>query len=359
MLQSNVTDRMPADRKPCAVAVAAGGLRGPDMLRAFGATPDCSVRAVCDIDRKRLAHVRALHPGVAFVGEFERLLEEDALDAVAIAGQAGIHHELIRRSLLAGKHVFVEEPMAPSTGEYRKLVGLASERHLILMVADTAVHSAPVWRIKKIVGSGDIGDVLQVWTRRLFLGPLLSDAGVVRDLASRDVSIVLHLLPDPPLAVRCCGKAIVSERTEDAAEVSLEFPHGVSAAVRVSRLDPGAIRDMIVAGSRKTIVFDDKEPRDKIRVFERRLALPPRVDPFAELRMASRFEDAAVFGIRPVDPLEAACRAFVDALREGRAPETGGLHGLRVAEVIEAAERSLASGGKRIEIFPGGQLACA
>jgi predicted dehydrogenase len=359
MFHSDVPDRMSSDRKPCAVAVAAGGLRGPDLIRAFTATPGCAVRYACDIDKKRLAHIHALHPGIVFVEEFARLLEDDTLDAVALAAPAGLHRELAGRSLMAGKHVFVNEPMASSSGECRKLVVLASERRLILMVADTAVHSAPARRIKKIVDSGEIGEVLQVWARRLFLGPLLSDVGAIRDLAPRDVSVVLHLLPDPPVAVKCRGKAIVSENTEDMAEISLEFPSGISASVRVSRLDPGSVRDMIVAGSRKTIVFDDKEPRDKIRVFERRLALPPRVDPFTELRMAFRFGDVAVPGIRPVDPLEAACRGFVAALREGRAPETGGMHGLRVVEVIEAAERSLASGGKRVALGFSDRTACA
>ncbi|MGA8753594.1 Gfo/Idh/MocA family protein [Candidatus Deferrimicrobium sp.] len=337
------------DRK-IAIAVVGCGYWGPNLIRNFSALPQCLVRYVCDKDGKRLAHMKQLYPQVEATADFGKVVGDGDVNAVVVATPVHLHYELAKKSLEAGKHVFVEKPMTQTSEQGNDLVQLAAKKKLTLMVGHTFIYSAPVRRIREIVRSGDIGEIQYISSRRLNLGLFQKDINVAWDLAPHDISIILHLLGTPPISVNCQGKAHINKDIEDVTNMSLNFDNGGFATIHSSWLDPNKVREMVIVGSKRMIVYDDNQPLEKIKIYDKRVETPPHYDTFAEFQYSYHYGDMYAPYIKQVEPLKVECQHFLDSILSGKMPDTSGLDGLRVIQILEASSRSLKNGGAKVEI---------
>lgn len=336
--------------KPINVAVVGCGYWGPNLIRNFSALPDCRVKYVCDLDDKRLAHMKRLYQAVETTREFDTLIGDKELDAVAIATPVHLHFDLAKKSLSAGKHTFVEKPMTQTSEQSNELVQIAAKKKLTLMVGHTFIYSAPVRRIREIISSGDIGEIQYVSSRRLNLGLFQKDINVAWDLAPHDIAIILYLLGKPPLSVNCQGKAHINKDIEDVTNMSLNFENGGFATIHSSWLDPNKIREMVIVGSKRMIVYNDNEPLEKIKIYDKRVETPPHYDTFAEFQYSYHYGDMIAPYIKQTEPLKVETQHFLDCIQTGKTPESSGMDGLRVIQILEASSRSLKNGGAKVEI---------
>lgn len=336
--------------KPINVAVVGCGYWGPNLIRNFSALPDCQVKYVCDLDAKRLAHMKRLYPGVETTSEFDALIGDKELDAIAIATPVHLHFDLAKKSLSAGKHTFIEKPMTQTSEQSNELVQIAAKKKLTLMVGHTFIYSSPVRRIREIISSGDIGEIQYISSRRLNLGLFQKDINVAWDLAPHDIAIILYLLGKPPLSVNCQGKAHINKDIEDVTNMSLNFENGGFATIHSSWLDPNKIREMVIVGSKRMIVYNDNEPLEKIKIYDKRVEAPPHYDTFAEFQYSYHYGDMIAPYIKQTEPLKVETQHFLDCIQTGKTPESSGMDGLRVIQILEASSRSLNNGGAKIEI---------
>jgi predicted dehydrogenase len=327
------------------VGVVGCGYWGPNLVRNLSQANDCQLKLLCDVNEKRLAHMRRLHPDVAVTTSFDETLNGAGLDAVVIATPVRCHYDMAKAALLAGKHVFIEKPMARSTAECQELVDLAQKLGLVLMVGHTFLFSSPVRKMKEIIDHGDIGEIRYICSRRLNLGLFQKDINVAWDLAPHDISIILHLLESVPQSVSCTGTCHVTDGIEDVTNLYLKFKKKRCAMIHSSWLDPRKVREMTVVGSRRMIVYDDNEPLEKLKIFDTRVEVPPHYDTFAEFTYAYHYGDAYIPYVKQEEPLKLECQHFIDCIREGRVPLTDGRKGMEVVEVLEAASVSLRQHG--------------
>jgi predicted dehydrogenase len=334
------------------IAVVGCGYWGPNLLRNFDALADCRIRLVCDTDPNRLKHMKKLHPGVETCLSFEEVLERSEVDAVAIATPTRLHYAMARQALESGRHVLVEKPMAGSVKECEDLVALAEDNGLVLMVGHTFIYSPTVRKIREIIRHGDLGELQYISARRLNLGLFQTDINVAWDLAPHDISIILHVLGQVPTAVNCQGKAHVTAGIEDVTNMTLTFTNGTFALIHNSWLDPNKIRQMTFVGNRRMLAYDDIEPFEKIRIYDKRVEVPPHYDTLAEFNFSYHHGDMYSPFIKQVESLSLECQHFVDCIQTGARPESSGREGLLVVQVLEAASQSLRNGGARVELAP-------
>jgi predicted dehydrogenase len=334
------------------IAVVGCGYWGPNLARNFNALTDCQVSVVCDADPARLAHMKKLTPSVEACGSFDELLDRSDIDAVVIATPTRLHYSMARRVLESGRHALVEKPMAGSAHECEELLQLAKDKDRVLMVGHTFVYSPTVRKIKEIVHHGDLGELQYVSSRRLNLGLCQTDINVAWDLAPHDISIILYILGEPPIGVNCQGKAHVTAGIEDVTNMTLTFANGTFALIHNSWLDPNKIRQMTFVGNRKMLAYDDIEPLEKIRIYDKRVEVPAHYDSFAEFHFSYHHGDMYSPFVKQVESLSLECQHFVDCISTGAKPESSGLEGLQVVQVLEAASKSLKNGGGRVELDP-------
>ncbi len=335
------------------VGVAGCGYWGPNLARNFNSLPDCTLRAVCDVSEERLKHVTSLYPEVRGELDYQRMLETEDLNAVAIATAVRHHFPMAKASLLAGKHTLIEKPMAASAAQCEELIEIARKQGLVLMVGHTFLYSQAVQRIKTIVDLGDIGEIRYIAARRLNLGLYQKDINVAWDLAPHDLSIILHIMGESPVSVNCQGSAHVTPGVEDVMMMHLEFPKHRSALVHSSWLDPRKIREMTIVGSKRMIVYDDVSQSEKIRIFDARVERPPHYDTFAEFQYAYHYGDIYAPHIKLEEPLKTECQHFLECVRTGQTPLTSGTRGLEVVRVLEACSMSLKSNGNPVRFEAG------
>lgn len=330
------------------VAVAGCGYWGPNLVRNFMALPDCRVSMVCDSNEKRLSYMQSLYKDTRTTTNFDDILEDDSIGAVAISTPVRMHFEMARQSLMAGKHTFIEKPMVASVRQGEKLIRLARTNQLTLMVGHTFLYSPPVRKIKEIVGDGELGEINYVSARRLNLGLFQKDINVAWDLAPHDISIILYVLGEMPLSVNCQGKAHVTPDIEDVTSMTLNFSNGGFATIQSSWLDPNKVRDMTFVGKHKMLLYDDLQPMDKIKIYDKRVEAPPHYDTFAEFHYSYHYGDMYAPYIKQYEPLRAECKQFIDCINSGDQPESNGLEALKVISILEAASASLKNEGARI-----------
>lgn len=340
----------PTTPREVGVAVVGCGYWGPNLVRNFRSLPNCRVEALCDLNREALDRMRRLYPEVSGVTEFEPILHDPNIEGIAIATPLPSHFELARRCLLAGKHVLVEKPMASSSAECRELRRLARASRSILMVGHTFIYTAAVQAIKELVDAGEVGDILYISAQRLNLGLFQNDINVVWDLAPHDLSIILHILEREPVAVNCQGKAHVRAGIEDVANLSLDFTGGTLAMIHTSWLDPNKVRRMTIVGSRRMVVYDDNEPLEKVKIYDKRVETPPRYDTFGEFQYSYHYGDVRAPYLKQAEPLRTQTEEFLRGIRTGREVKTGGADGERVVGILEAASESLRRGGARVDV---------
>jgi predicted dehydrogenase len=341
---------MKSIKKIIKVGVVGCGYWGPNLIRNLRQSAECQLTVICDTSEQRLKHMRKLHHDVATTNRFEDLLNDPELDALVIATPVRFHYEMAKATLSAGKHVFIEKPMARTVAEGEELCALAHQNGLVLMVGHTFLFSPAVRRMKEIIDSGDIGEVQYISARRLNLGLFQKDINVAWDLAPHDISIILHLLDEQPTAVSCQGSSHVNRSIEDVTMMYLTFKKNRCAFIQNSWLDPKKVRQMTVVGSRRMIVYDDTEPLEKLKIYDARVEVPPHYDSFAEFTYSYHYGDAYVPYIKQDEPLKLECQHFLDCIRGEAVPITGGVQGLEVVRILEASNHSLRQHGLAISL---------
>lgn len=307
--------------------------------------PNCRVKAMCDVNEARLAHLIGIYSDVEGITDYERFLNGIGLDAVVVATPVKHHHALAKASLLAGKHTFIEKPMAASSAECEELIEIAESKGLVLMIGHTFLFSAPVRKIVDIVQAGDIGDIRYINSRRLNLGLFQKDINVAWDLAPHDISIILHILGEFPVTINCQGNAHVTPQIEDVTNMSLMFRHKRFATIQSSWLEPRKVREMTIVGTRRMIVYDDLQTLEKIRVYDVRVERPPHYDTFAEFHYSYHYGDSYIPHLQQEEPLKSECQHFIDCIENGTEPLTSGGDGLELVRILEAASASLKANG--------------
>src|ERR1041385_714616 len=331
-------------------AVVGIGYWGPNLVRNLQQSHECHLKLLCDVNEQRLRHMHRLYPDLQTTTRFDDLLQAREIDATVIAPPARFHYDMARAALNAGKHVFVEKPIARTVAESEELVALANTLGLVLMVGHTFLFSPAVRRMKEIISAGDIGQVQFISARRFYLGLFQKDINVAWDLAPHDISIILHLLEERPFSVCCQGNSHVTRGIEDVTMMYLNFAGNRCAFIQNSWLDPKKVRQMTVVGSRRMIVYDDTEPLEKIKIYDARVEVPPHYDTFAEFTYSYHYGDAYVPYIKQDEPLKLECQHFLECIRTGSTPITDGELGLEVVRILEAAGQSLKAQGAPIEV---------
>jgi len=332
------------------IAVVGCGYWGPNLIRNFYALSGCRVVKICDSNRERLEHVGRIYPSSQLVEDFASILNDPAIDAAAIVTPVHTHFSLARQSLLAGKHTFIEKPMATSVTECRELIDIAKRGSLVLMVGHTFVYNPTVRKIKELVESGELGEIMYISSRRLNLGLFQYDINVAWDLAPHDISIILFILGKDPISVNCQGKAHIRPGIEDVTNITLNYENGGFAMIHSSWIDPKKVREITIVGSKKMLVYDDNEPLEKIKIYDKRVENPPHYDTFAEFHYSYHYGDMHAPYIKQVEPLKVECQSFLDSIRDGISCESSGEAGLRVVQILEAATRSLKNDGLPVRV---------
>lgn len=332
------------------IGVVGCGYWGPNLIRNFSSLTDCRLKCVCDMDDKKLAHIRSLYPGIEATRNFDDLINDPEINTIVIATPVSTHHPLAMKSLGAGKHTFIEKPLASSVAHCREMIALAEKNGLTLMVGHTFIYTPAVRKIKEIIDAGEIGDVLYISARRLNLGLFQKDINVVWDLAPHDISIILYLLGTQPENVNCQGNSHINPNIEDVSSLSMTFPNSVFAMVQSSWLDPKKVREITIVGKKKMIVYDDTSPLEKIKIYDMHVQVPPHYDTFGEFQYAYHYGDMYAPYMKQVEPLRTECQHFVDCIKSGKKSDTDGVAGMRVVQIIEAANASLKKNGASIDI---------
>jgi predicted dehydrogenase len=323
---------------PGAVTVGLAGLGywGPNLARNFGDLPEADLRWLCDRSPEALTAHGARFPTARRTTRFADLLEDPDLEAVVVATPVVTHADLAREALLAGKHVFVEKPMALGVDDAEELVAIAEERGLVLMPGHLLLYHPGVVKLKELVTSGQLGRVLYVYGNRQNFGQIRRDENALGSLGAHDLSVILHLLEEEPAEVWARGECFLGE-VEDVVFCYLRFPSGVVAHMHLSWLDPHKMRRMTVVGDQKMAVFDDMDLERKVTVYEKSAEPPPIT--YGEWR--TRTGDISSPKISNAEPLRLECRHFLGLARGESDPFAAARDGLAVVRTLEQLQRSL------------------
>lgn len=334
------------------VGVIGCGYWGPKLARNFHELPESELAWASDLRQERLDHLKGLYPQVRTTEDYRDLLASD-VEAIVIATPVSTHHRLALEALRAGKHVLIEKPIAASVQEAEEIVAGGEQQERVVMVGHTFEYNPAVEAMKAIVASGELGEIYYVNGTRVNLGLFQPDINVVWDLAPHDISILLFVLGLDPETVSARGGVYVQRRrgVHDVAYLTLYFPNGVLADVRVSWLDPCKIRRYTVVGSEKMLVYDDIEPENKILIYDKGVDAPPYSDTEEEFHLSYRYGEVAPYPVKWMEPLRMECQHFVDCIQEGKEPRSSGRVGLKVVKVLEAAQRSLLNGGVQEKVL--------
>ncbi len=337
------------------VAVVGAGYWGPNLIRNFRAAADWDLRAVCDLDTKRAESVLGDRSGVDVTASLDDLLARDDVDAIAIATPARTHQPISVQALRAGKHVLVEKPLADSVAAGQDMVDLAREQGLTLMADHTYCYTPVVQKIREIVEEGSLGDILFVDSVRINLGLIQPDVDVFWDLAPHDLSILDYVLPGGlrPLGVAAQGADPLGAGKACVGYLTLPLANGAMAHVHVNWLSPTKIRQMVIGGSERTLVWDDLNPQQRLSIYDRGVDLVQQSVDSADRRTATvnyRLGDTWSPAIQEREALGVMVAEFATAIREGRPAGTDGAAGLRVLSVLEAAGTSLRARGALVDV---------
>lgn len=342
------------------VAVVGYGYWGPNLVRNFAELPDARLLTVCDLNRDRLAMVQRRFPDVAVTDSFDDVLANPAISAVAIATPVSSHFRLAMSALMAGKHVFIEKPIASTAEEARRLVDEAARRNLVLAVDHTFIHTGAVAKMREIVEQS-LGEVYYYDSVRVNLGIFQRDASVLWDLAVHDLSIMDFVLPERPVAVSATGMSHVRGAPENIAYLNLLFPSRLIAHIHVNWLAPVKIRRTLIGGSSRMVVYDDLEPSEKIKVYDSGITLSDSgaTDPdnVYQALIGYRTGDMWAPKLDAREALAVELAQFIRCVQTGQTPTADGRAGLRVVEILEAASLSLAQRGRMIELEEAREVA--
>jgi predicted dehydrogenase len=327
-----------SDRQPVSVGVVGLGYWGPNLARNFAAIDGCRLAYVCDADQAARERVARMFPRAVATASLDELLADPSLDAVALATPVPTHADLAIRVLQAGKHCFVEKPLAQSVADAERAVAEAQAAGKLLMVGHLLEYHPGVRALKGLTEAGELGEeIYYIYGNRLNLGKLRADENALWSLGAHDVSVVLFLADEEPDEVAAHGRSYVRPGVEDVVFCFLRFPSGLTAHLHLSWLDPHKERRFTVVGSRRMATFDDMELERKLTVYDKGFDEDSRGYGEYITRSGGSFSPQ----IANIEPLRAECEHFVQSIRTGSTPLSDGASGLRVVRVLEALQRSL------------------
>jgi predicted dehydrogenase len=330
------------------VAVVGLGYWGPNLVRNLHEVEAAEPALVCDLRPEALATIQRRYPAVRTTLDFDEVLADDTIDAVAIATPVSSHFELAARALESGKHVFVEKPLTASSDEAIELIELADQHGLVLMPGHTFLYSPPVNMIRSLISSGELGEIYFISTSRVNLGLHQSDVSVAWDLGPHDFSILRYWLDETPSHASALSRGCVIPTIPDVAFIDLKFPSGTVAHVELSWLAPSKLRRTTIVGSRKMVVYDDTS-NEPVRVFDSGVMLR---DPetFGEYKLTYRTGDIVSPHMEIAEPLKLELEDFTQAILTGSTPRSSRELGLEVVRMVEAVDESLENSGARVEV---------
>jgi predicted dehydrogenase len=331
------------------VALVGFGYWGPNLARNFSANTECDLAAICETNSGRAARARTLYPQALVTDDYRVILDDPEIHAVLIATPVSSHYELARAALLAGKDVLVEKPLTASSAEARDLIDIAERNGRILAVDHTFLFTGAVQKMKEIVDSGELGDILYMDSVRINLGLFQHDVNVIWDLAPHDLSIMAYLLPYKPVAVSAVGSSHAGNDIENIAYLHVEFGENVIAHFHLNWLAPVKIRRTIIGGTKKMVIYDDMEPSEKVKVYDTGIDIKDGdTDSIYKIVVDYRTGDMVAPKLAHREALSAEAAHFIECVKTRKQPMADGRAGLYVTHILEAAQASIRDGGRRI-----------
>ena len=349
------TDASSTGVRRTGVVIVGAGYWGMNYVRIFNELGDARVLAVCDSRPERLEEVGRRFPGVQLTTDIETALRLPEADAIVIATEASTHRELAGLALGQGKHVLVEKPLTTKSREAAELRMLADRQGCLLLVGHTFLYNPGVRKLKELVATEEIGAIYYMYARRTGLGPIRMDVNAIWDLAPHDISIFLYLLDAVPLWASAVGARVLRNVREDVGFISLGFPGGIIGHIHVSWADPKKVREVVVVGSDKRLVFDDVDALERVRIFEKGVKsteLSGEPTTFGEHSLMLR--DGAIISppVPILEPLKHQCGHFIHCIRRGEQPLTDAAQGQAVVRVMEAVIESVERSGTPVRVAP-------
>jgi predicted dehydrogenase len=338
------------------VAVIGYGYWGPNLVRNFAEIPGTTVRTVVDLDAPKLEAVQQRYPGVKVSTDFLQVINDPKIDAVVIATPVTSHFELAAAALKAGKHVWVEKPMTETSLQASKLIDEAEKRKLTLIVDHTFVYTGAVRKMRELVSNGDLGEVYYYDSIRVNLGLIQRDVSVIADLAVHDFSILDYLLGEHPVAVSASGMNHLPSTPENLAYITLFYDSGTIGHANVNWLAPIKLRQILLGGSKKMILYDDMQPSEKVKVYDSGVSLTDDPKKVYQMRVGYRTGDMWAPKLDMTEALRAEGEHFIRCVETGEKPLTDGSLGLRVVELIEAATSSMRGRGETVYVRRKGKM---
>lgn len=332
------------------VGVVGYGYWGPNLVRNLAGSERTQAAGVSDLRPERLAAVSRLYPAARTSTDYRDLLADPNIDAIAIATPVRYHYDIALAALQAGKHVLVEKPMAETAEQCQRLIDEADKRGLVLMVDHTFIYTPAVQKMRQLVQSGELGDVYYYDSVRVNLGLFQSDVNVLWDLAVHDLSIIEYVLDQVPVAVSATGISHVEGAPENIAYLTLFFDSKTIAHINVNWLAPVKVRQTLVSGSKKMIVFNELEPSEKIKVYDKGIVLNEDPEQMNKLIAGYRTGDMWAPQLPNTEALSAEVAHFADCIEGKQRPLTDGRMGLNVVKVLEAASASLRDRGVAVPV---------
>ena len=330
------------------IAVVGAGAWGKNHIRVFSEIPNVRLKYICDRDRTKLSQIEKGYPQSKLVESLDPVLRDPEINGVVVASSAVSHCSLTKEILRAGKDVLVEKPMALNLNDAQEMIEVAEKERRILMVGHLLIYHPVVDRLRKMITSGELGKVHYIYTQRVNLGTIRQDENALWSFAPHDLSVILHLLEEEPVAVSAHGESYIQRGIEDVVFVNLHFSDGKMANIHLSWLDPHKLRRITLVGSKKMVVFDDMETLEKLKIYDKGVG-SPSYDTYGEY-LSLRFGDITIPNVRMLEPLRAETEHFVQCIESRKEPKTGGRDGLRVVSILIAAQRSLEGKGCPISL---------
>ncbi|HUI30627.1 MAG TPA: Gfo/Idh/MocA family oxidoreductase [Candidatus Acidoferrales bacterium] len=328
------------------IGIVGLGYWGPNLVRNFLGIDNVTEVHAVDKNESRLHQIAKRLPGAKYRNDYEEMLKSSGVDAVAIATPVASHFPLAKMALEYGKHVLIEKPLTASVREAEELCNLAAKKNLVLMVDHTFLFTGAVMKMKELIDSGEVGDLYYFDSVRINLGLFQHDVNVIWDLATHDISIMNHLIDRKPIAVSAYGTSHYNH-VEDVAYVVVKFEDNLIAHFHVNWLAPVKIRRILLGGQRKMIVYDDMEPSEKIKVYDKGVEIKSKEGIYQTL-IQYRTGDMYAPKLEGIEALSLLCNNFVKSVFKEATPASDGISGLNVVRILAAANRSLQNNGKDI-----------
>lgn len=327
------------------------GYWGPNIARSLNRVKDINLVVICDKDLKKLEEVRILYPQAEITQDVDSLVNNPNLDAIIIASPANTHYELAKKALKKNKHLLIEKPLTLTTEEAKDLIKINAKTKKIVMVGHTFEYNPAILKIKELISSGSLGNILYIYSTRVNLGQIRGDVNALWNLAPHDISILNFLLNSKPYEVFATGASYLQKGIEDVVFVIAKYPDNILAKLHVSWLDPAKERKLIIVGSKKMLVFDDLDNEMPIKIYDKRVDTGEVAKGLStEYKIKLHSGDIYVPQVENKEPLLEELRHFFDCVRHNKNPLTDLENGLRVVRVLEGCQKSLQQKGKWIKI---------